>query len=130
MTKRVVFRPPEQEEIVFVGNGVVPPPYLISAMKACKLIRKGCQGYLCYVLFEQIAIVELSSILIVSEFPDVFPDELPGELVDREIEFTIEIVSGTQPISKTPYKMSTAEMKDLKEQLQDLLDKGFIQPSI
>ena len=42
VTKRIVFKPPEHKEIVFVGNGVAPPPYLIFAMKACKLIRKGC----------------------------------------------------------------------------------------
>ena len=126
VTKRVVFKPPEQKEIVFVGNGVVPLPYLISAMKACKLIRKGCQGYLCYVLTEQSVNVELNDIPIVREFPDVCPNELPGELLDREIEFTIETVPGTQPISKTPYRMATTEMKELKEQLQDLLDKGFI----
>ncbi|XP_028056247.1 uncharacterized protein LOC114260360 [Camellia sinensis] len=55
--------------------------------------------------------------------------ELPGELVDREIEFTIDIVPRTQPISKTPYRMSPVEMKELKVQLQDLLDKGFIRPT-
>ena len=115
VTKRVVFKPPEQKEIVFVGNGVVLPPYLISAMKACKLIRKGCQGYLCYVLSEQSENVELNNIPIVREFPDVFSNELPGELVDREIEFTIETVPGTQPISKTSYRMATVEMKELKE---------------
>ena len=73
--------------------------------------------------------VELNSISIIREFLDMFPNELPGELVDREIEFTIEIMLGTQPISKTPYRMATAEMKELKEQLQDLLNKGFIRPS-
>ncbi|GMP69250.1 hypothetical protein CsSME_00028576 [Camellia sinensis var. sinensis] len=115
VTKRDVFSPPERKDIVFVGNGVVPPPYLISVMKACKLIRKGCQGYLCYVLSEQSENVELNNIPIVREFLDMFPNELPGELVDREIEFTIQTVPGTQSISKTPYRMATAEMKELKE---------------
>ena len=52
----------------------------------------------------------------------MFPNDLPGELVDREIEFTIETMPGTQPISKAPYRMAIAEMKELKEQMQDLLD--------
>ncbi|XP_028076119.1 uncharacterized protein LOC114278268 [Camellia sinensis] len=56
----------------------------------------------------------LNSIPIVNGFSDVFPDELSGELVDREIEFTIEVVPDTQPISKTPYRMTTAKMKELK----------------
>ncbi|XP_028083299.1 uncharacterized protein LOC114284562 [Camellia sinensis] len=47
------------------------------------------------------------------------------ESVDREIKFTIDVAPSTQPISKTPYRMSTIEMKELKEQLQDLLDKGL-----
>ena len=67
---------------------------------------------MCYVLSEQFENVELNNIPIVREFSDVFPNELPGKLVDREIEFTIEIVPGTQPISKTPYRMATAEMKE------------------
>ena len=84
---------------------------------------------MCYVSSELSKNVELNYIPIVREFPDVFPNELPGELVDREIEFTIETVLGTQPISKIHYRMATSEMKELKEQLQDLLDKGFIRPS-
>jgi hypothetical protein len=49
---------------------------------------------------------------------------------DREIEFTIELMPGTQPIHKAPYRMAPTELKELKEQLQDLLDRGFIQPSV
>ncbi|XP_028070430.1 uncharacterized protein LOC114272913 [Camellia sinensis] len=72
--------------------------------------------------------VIINDISIIREFLDGFLEELPREFVDREIEFTIKAVPSTQPISKTPYRMLTAEMKELKEQLQDLLDKGFIQP--
>ncbi|XP_028078926.1 uncharacterized protein LOC114280752 [Camellia sinensis] len=72
----------------------------------------------------------IDMIPIVCEFPDVFLEELPGQLIDREIEFTIEVAPGTQPISKTPYRMSPVEMKELKMQLQDLLDKGFIHLSV
>lgn len=71
----------------------------------------------------------VDAIPVVQDFPDVFPEELPRELVDREIEFTIDIMPGTQPLSKTPYRMSPTEMKELKIQLQDLLHKGFICPS-
>ncbi|XP_028099582.1 uncharacterized protein LOC114299103 [Camellia sinensis] len=111
VTKQVIFRPPGHNEFIFVDNGEVRPPYLISIMKAYKLLRKGYQGYLCSVMIEQSIHVEQDSIPIFREFPDVFPDGLLGELVDRDIEFTIDIVSGTQPISKTPYRMSTIEMK-------------------
>jgi hypothetical protein len=66
---------------------------------------------------------------VVCEYPDVFPDELPGMPPDRDIEFAIELQLGTAPISKRPYRMPPAELAELKKQLQELLDKGFIRPS-
>jgi hypothetical protein len=59
----------------------------------------------------------------VSEFSDVFPEELPGMPPDREIEFVIELVPGTAPIFKRPYRMAANQLAELKEQLQELLDK-------
>ena len=63
------------------------------------------------------------------EFLEVF-QEVPGLPPDREIEFAIELVPGTAPISKAPYRMAPAELAELKKQLQELLDKGLIQPSV
>jgi hypothetical protein len=71
----------------------------------------------------------LEDIHIVREFPDVFPDDLPGMPPERAIEFNIELQPGTALISKAPYKMSREELVELKIQLNDLLDKGFIRPS-
>jgi hypothetical protein len=65
----------------------------------------------------------------VSEYPDVFPEELPGMPPDREIEFVIELVLATAPIFKRPYRMAANQLAELKEQLQELLDKGYIRPS-
>ncbi|XP_028106544.1 uncharacterized protein LOC114305629 [Camellia sinensis] len=75
---------------------------------------------------QEIAEMGVENIHIVSEFPDVFLEELPGDLIDCEIELVIDIVPSTQPISKAPYIMSPVEIKELKIQLQELLDKGFI----
>jgi hypothetical protein len=66
---------------------------------------------------------------VVCEYPDVFPEELPGMPPDRDIEFAIELQPRTAPISKRPYRMPLAELAELKKQLQELLDKGFIRPS-
>ena len=66
---------------------------------------------------------------VVCEFRDVFPEELPGLPPEREIEFCIDVVLGTDPISMPPYRMALTELSELKEQLQDLFDKGFIRPS-
>nr|GFD31251.1 uncharacterized protein [Tanacetum cinerariifolium] len=64
------------------------------------------------------------------EFPDVFPDELPGIPPVREVEFNIELISWSEPISKAPYRMAPIELKELKDQLQELLERGFIRPSV
>jgi hypothetical protein len=66
---------------------------------------------------------------VVQEFPDVFPDDLLGMPPERAIEFKIKLLPDTTPISKSPYKMSREELVELKIQLKDLLDKGFIHPS-
>jgi hypothetical protein len=63
---------------------------------------------------------------VVCEFLDVFPDELPGLPPDRDVEFAIELVPGTAPISRRPYKMPPNELAELKIQLQELLGKGLI----
>jgi hypothetical protein len=70
----------------------------------------------------------LKKIPVVCEYADVFPDELPGMSPDRDIEFAIELQPGTTPISKRPYWMAPTELAELKKQLQELLDKGFICP--
>nr|GFC68104.1 putative reverse transcriptase domain, aspartic peptidase domain protein [Tanacetum cinerariifolium] len=62
--------------------------------------------------------------------PDVFPDELPGIPPVRDVEFNIELIPGSEPISKAPYHMVPIELKELKDQLQELLEQGFIRPSV
>src|SRR3954467_166058 len=73
--------------------------------------------------------VSIDSVPIVSEYPDVFPEELPGMPPDRDVEFLIDLLPRSRPIAKRPYKMSVNELKELKKQLGEQLQKGFIQPS-
>jgi hypothetical protein len=68
----------------------------------------------------------LENIPVVCEYPDVFPEELPGMPPNRDVEFLIELMPRTAPISKRPYRMPPNELKELKEQIKVLLDKGFI----
>ena len=74
--------------------------------------------------------LKLEDIPIVRDYPDVFPKDLPGLPPDREVEFTIDLALETAPISKAPYRMTPMELKELKIQIQELLDKGFIRPSV
>ena len=72
---------------------------------------------------------DLTSILVVCEFLDVFPKDLPRLPLDREVEFSIELEPGTAPISRRSYRMAPRELAELKKQLEELMEKGFIRPS-
>ena len=99
-------------------------------MRAKKLLNKGCQWYLAHVVLNDTTPSSLEEVRVVRHFPDVFPDDLPGLPPDRDVEFTINLLPGTDPISLTPYRMAPAELRELKTQLQELVDKCFIQPSV
>jgi hypothetical protein len=73
--------------------------------------------------------IKLKDIPVVCEYPDIFPNDLLGMPPDRDIEFIIELQPSTAPNSKRPYRMPPNELAELKVQLQDLLDKGFIRPN-
>ena len=113
-----------------MGDKSSAPQNLISAITTSKMLRKGCQGYLALVKDTTAKKTSISDVLVAYECLDVFLDELPGVPPHREIEFCIDMVSDTAPISMPPYRMAPTELKELKEQLQKLLDKGFIKPSI
>ena len=72
----------------------------------------------------------VDEIPVVREFPDVFPDDIVGLPSDREVEFTIDLIPRTEPVSFPPYRMAPAELREIKSQLEEFLSKGFIQPSI
>jgi hypothetical protein len=74
-------------------------------------------------------ISNLDEIPLVCEYPDVFPDEFPRMPLDRDVEFVIELQPGTASISKQHYCMPPKELAELKNQLQEMLDKGYILPS-
>ena len=128
-SKEVVFWPLGEPGFRFKGSRMHALPKVISALRAKRLLRKGCQGYLAYVVDARKEVLKWDDIPVVREFPDVFPEDLLGIPLDREIEFSIDLIPETSPISKAPYQMAPTELKELKEQLQELLDKGFIKPS-
>ncbi|XP_074298554.1 uncharacterized protein LOC141629452 [Silene latifolia] len=85
---------------------------LISAMKMVNALKKGHQAFLCVVTTSNSpSLPPLKDVPIVCEFPDVFPDELPGIPPERDVEFSIDLVPGTGPISKAPYHMINSSSK-------------------
>ena len=103
---------------------------MIDATTARTMVRKGCKAYLAHVIDMKKAESSFADIHTVSDYPDVFPEEFPGLPPHREIEFIIDIVQGDTLASITSYRMAPVELKELKLQLQELLKKGFIRPSV
>ncbi|XP_074346508.1 uncharacterized protein LOC141685294 [Apium graveolens] len=92
------------------------------------LYIKGCDGYLAFVKDTSKDEPRIEDYPVVREYEDVFPDELPGLPPYREVEFTIKLVPGAEPISNVPYRMAPLELQELKEKWQELLDRAFIRP--
>ncbi|XP_075521463.1 uncharacterized protein LOC142554682 [Primulina tabacum] len=116
----------------------IGPPNAVGAAEtlgtghrfSTELIKRGCQAFLAsIVLVTEPVSQRLEDIYVVREFSGVFPDDVAGIPPDREVEFLIELMPWTVPISKAPYRLAPTEMKELKDQIQDLLDNGFIRPS-
>ena len=128
--KEVIFRRPGLPVVVFYGERRRTPSGLISAIYARCLLRKGCSKFLAHIVDTRSDEARIEDVPVVRDFQDVFPDDLPGPPPEREVDFPIDLVPGTAPISLPPYRMAPAELKELKAQLQELVDGGFIRPSI
>ncbi|KAI3775825.1 hypothetical protein L1987_45579 [Smallanthus sonchifolius] len=103
---------------------------IISMIKPTKFMSQGNEAYLAYVIDSKVKTKELKDVPVVCDFADVFPEELPGIPPEREVEFRIDLVPGAKPVAKAPYRLAPSEMRELMSQLQELLDRGFIRPSI
>ena len=121
--KRVTLRTPSGEEVTFIGERSNHLSNVISAATVRTMVRKGCEAYLAYVIDTKKAKPSLLDTPTVYDYSDVFSEELPRLLPYREIEFAINVVSGATSASITPYRMAPMELKELKLQLQELLEK-------
>ncbi|WMV26697.1 hypothetical protein MTR67_020082 [Solanum verrucosum] len=112
-------------------EGVYKPKQakIISFIRANKLVEQGCLAYLAHVRDVKIEAPPIGYIHVVSEFSEGFPNDLHGMPSDRDIDFCIDLEPGTCPISIPPYCMAPTELSELKAQIQELFDKGFIRPS-
>uniref|UniRef100_A0A1S3ZKP0 RNA-directed DNA polymerase homolog n=2 Tax=Nicotiana TaxID=4085 RepID=A0A1S3ZKP0_TOBAC len=129
-TKIVRFNFPSEPIIEWKGDAAEPNGKFIFYLKARKMILKGYTYHLVRVHDMEVKSPTLQSVPVVNEFLDVFPDEIPGLPPEREIDFAIDVLPDTQPISIPLYIMAPTELKEMKTQLKDLLNKGFIRPSI
>eukprot|EP00253_Pinus_taeda_P025715 PITA_25715 len=120
----------QQQELQGIKRPVQVRPITASQLDKC--LRKKCQIYAIQVGYanQKDKISALDGIPVVQEFVDVFPEEVPGLPRKRDIDFTIELTPGAAPVSRAPYRMSVPELTELKMQLQELLDKNYIRPSV
>ncbi|XP_017622216.1 uncharacterized protein LOC108466403 [Gossypium arboreum] len=128
--KRVRLKAVIEKEIVMVGERLNYLSNVISAMVVGKKARKGCEAFMAYVQDANAVGSSVDNICTIKEFLDIFPEELLGLPLEREVEFGIELLSGVAPVSIAPYRMATKELKELKVQLQELLNWGFIRTSV
>ena len=128
--KKVTLRTPSGEEVTFIDERSNHLSNVISATIVRTVVRKGCEVYLAYVIETEKARPSVSDIPTISDFPDMFPEKLPGLPPQREIDFVIDVVPSATPASITSYRMASLELKELKLELQELLEKGFIRPSV
>ncbi|XP_069152714.1 uncharacterized protein [Solanum lycopersicum] len=120
----------EEPILEWKGSSLAPMGRFISYLKAKKKISKEYLYHLVRVKYSSSRTPTLESIPVVCEFSKVFPEYLLGVPPKWQIELGIDLLPDTQNISITPYRMVPAELKELKEQLKDLLDNGFMCTSI
>ena len=101
--KRVTLRTPNEDEVIFIDERSNHLCNVISASVARKMVWKGCEAYLAYVIAIVNVRPSVSNIPTVSDFPDVFLEEFPGLPPQREIKFAIDVVPGATPASITSY---------------------------
>ncbi|XP_016755212.1 uncharacterized protein [Gossypium hirsutum] len=121
-TKRVVLRTEEDEELVVIGELRNYLSNVISALRAKKLVRKGCKAYLAYIRVYESKGSSIKDIKTVKDFSNIFPNELPRLPPSLEVEFGIELLPSTALVSISPYRMEPKELVELKAQIQELLD--------
>nr|GEY09264.1 putative reverse transcriptase domain-containing protein [Tanacetum cinerariifolium] len=114
--------------LVVKGNCDVSRLKVVSCIKARKYIERGCHLFIAYVVEKEPKEKRLEDVPIIREFSEVFPDDLPGLPPLRQVEFRIELMLGTEPITHAPYRLSPSKMKELSDQLKELSKKGFIRP--
>ncbi|GJY84083.1 putative reverse transcriptase domain-containing protein [Tanacetum coccineum] len=100
-----------------------------SSSVARKYIKRGCHLFLAHVTEKEKSEKRLKDVLVIRDFPKVFPDDLPGLPPPRQVKFKIDVVPGAAPVARAPYRLAPSEMKELSEQLKELLEKRFIHPS-
>ncbi|KAK7264749.1 hypothetical protein RJT34_32359 [Clitoria ternatea] len=102
----------------------------LTANQVSASLKGGAQGFMLLLSTKGEQESKIKNLPVVCEFPDVFPEDIPGLPPERDVEFSIDLVPGVGPISIAPYRMSPLELAELKKQLEEMIEKQFIRPSV
>ncbi|GJV08093.1 putative reverse transcriptase domain-containing protein [Tanacetum coccineum] len=127
--EKVVHIPIDGETLIIRGDRSKTRLSLISCIKTERYISRGYQVFVAQVMEKKSDEKRLEDIPVVREFLEVFPENLPGLPPVRQVEFQIDLMPGAAPVARAPYRLAPSEMQELSDQLQELADRGFIQPS-
>ncbi|GJW20219.1 putative reverse transcriptase domain-containing protein [Tanacetum coccineum] len=137
----------KHDAVIVCGEKVVRMPYgtkmlivdsdkgvsrlkVISCIKARKYVERGCYLFLAHMTEKKSKEKQLEDVPVICDFPEVFPKELLRLPPPRQVEFRIDLVLGAAPVARVPYRLASSKMRELSIQLQELLEKGFIHPSL
>ncbi|XP_074315241.1 uncharacterized protein LOC141651427 [Silene latifolia] len=124
--KRVSLKGTKGVKVSYMGFVVKPKLKLIAVMTLKSCLRKKFPLILCHVRDMRVEEPSACDIPVVGEFGDVFPDEISGLPLKRDIDFSVQLKPGTGPISRAPYRKVPKELEEMKKQLDELLDKGYM----
>nr|GEV60657.1 reverse transcriptase domain-containing protein [Tanacetum cinerariifolium] len=126
--EKVVHIPIDGETLIIRGDRSETRLILISYIKTKRYISRGCQIFMIQVVEKKSDEKRLEDVPVVKEFPDIFSEDLPGLPPVRQVEFQIDLIPETAPVARRPYRLAPLEMQELSNQLQELIDRGFIRP--
>nr|GEY97094.1 putative reverse transcriptase domain-containing protein [Tanacetum cinerariifolium] len=121
--------PIDGETLIIRGDRRKTRLNLISCIKTKRYISRGCQNFMIQVTEKKKSDKKrIEDIPVVREFPNIFLEDLPGLPPIRQVEFPIDLILRATPVARAPYRLALSEMQELSNQLQELIDQGFIRP--
>nr|GFA70897.1 putative reverse transcriptase domain-containing protein [Tanacetum cinerariifolium] len=127
--EKVFHVPIDGETLIIRGDQSKTRLNLISCIKTERYISQGCQIFKIQVVEKKSDEKRLEDIHVVKGFPNILPEDLPGLPPVCQVEFQIDLIPGTTHVARAPYRLAPLEMQELSNQLQELIDRGFIRPS-
>ncbi|GJS76726.1 hypothetical protein Tco_0726607 [Tanacetum coccineum] len=119
--KKEVHVPYKNKTLVVKGDSGASRLKVISCIKARKYIEKGSQLFLAQVTEKEPLKKQLQDVPVIRKFLEVFLDDFPRLPLPRQVEFRIELVPGGAPVARAPYRLAPSELKELSDQLKELL---------